>query len=351
MQSFLATAVVALGALAWLGCSRTVPSGQGHDGAAENAPLDASVSHGEAPTDASVAADAADAAGDAGPQSTTTRDARETFANAKLLSGRLVGHTSVVVKVKLEGGLVAAWKPSTRRGKERYRGEVAARRLALALGLPNVPEACLRSFSKAELARGLDADAAALVAQEAIGEPNGSIPGALMPWIADLQFPALEREPLLSQWKTALLGTNKASTTEDPRRAEATARFLGELSTLVAFDTISGNWDRFSGANIGKDPTSGQLLFIDNDGAFYETPPPDGLARNLRLLAGTKRFSRTFVAAMKAFDPTRLEAVFGEDLSGHPLLSPKAVAGVRSRIELVRSALESTSTEGRNAFP
>lgn len=343
MRSSLAKLVVALGAFAWLGCSRAVPSVQRQDADVAVAPS-ADVPHANAVGDAGHTHDASDAG-------QATKDANPAFVGAKLLSGRLVGHTSVVLKVKLEGGLTAAWKPNTRRGKERYRGEVAARRLGLALGLSNVPEACLRAFSKAEIMRALDKDAATLVAEEALGDAKGDVPGALMPWIADLQFPALESEPLLSQWKAGLLGPNKAGATEDPRRTEATSRFLGELSTLVAFDTISGNWDRFSGANIGKDPVSGQLLFIDNDGAFYEFPPPDGLARNLRLLAGTKRFSRTFVAAIAAFDPKRLEAVFGEDLAGHPLLSPKALAGVRSRLELVRAAIASTSAEGRDAFP
>ncbi len=342
MRSSLAKTVFALGTFAWFGCSRAVPSSQRQNADAEVPRADAEAPHAEAVRDAGHTGDT----GHAGHA--TTRDARAAFASAKLLSGRAVGHTSVVLKVKLEGGLTAAWKPNTRRGKERYRGEIAARRLALALGLPNVPEACLRAFSKAELAHALDADAATLVAEEALGDAKGDVPGALMPWIADLQFPALESEPLVSQWKAGLLGTNKVGATEEP---EATSRFLGELSTLVAFDTISGNWDRFSGANIGKDPVSGQLLFIDNDGAFYENPPPDGLARNVRLLAGTKRFSRTFVAAVRSFDAARLEAVLGEDLAGHPLLSPKALAGVRSRIELVRSAIASTSAEGRDAFP
>ena len=272
-------------------------------------------------------------------------DAREVFRRAKLLSGKPVGHTSVVFKVKLEGGLTAAWKPDSRRGKDRYRGEVAARRLASALGLPNVPEVCLRSFSKADLLRLLDPDGAALVTAEALVDSMGQVPGALVPWIADLTFPSLEAEPSLSRWRSGLAGKGDAASIDlDELR-------LADISTLIAFDALTGNWDRWSGANIGKDPSSGRLLFIDNDAAFSASPPPDGLTRNLRLLGATKRFSRAFVTALSGLDPTRLEEIFGTDLAGAPLLSAKAVAGVRARLVTVRAALDAAGPEGLRAFP
>src|ERR1700743_669270 len=47
-----------------------------------------------------------------------------------------------------------------------------------------------------------------------------------------------------------------------------------EISAMCVFDALPGNWDRWSGANIGIDATK-HLLFIDNDGAFYD-PVPQG---------------------------------------------------------------------------
>lgn len=275
------------------------------------------------------------------------RDAREAFFQAKGLSARLIGHTSVVLKWKLEGGLVAAWKPDSRRGRDRYRGEIAARRLGVALHLSNVPEACLRSFSKAELRQALDREGVALIESEVLADKNGDVPGALIPWIEGLGFPPLESEPLLGRWKAGLAGTATKTSDED-------AALFADLSTLIAFDTISGNWDRWSGANVGKDPHTGRLLFIDNDGAFYASPPPDALARNQRLLGATKRFSKAFTTALEALDAsdaTRLERVFGEDLAGKPLLAPKAVEGVRARLALVRAAIQKAGSEGRAALP
>lgn len=301
-----------------------------------NTPIETSaktdVSAGPTPI-ARPAVELADAAiaPDAAPEDAAASSA-SAYATAHPSGGKAIGHTSVVFKLKLEGGLVAAWKPDSRRGRDRYRGEVAAYRLAVALGLSNVPEALLRSFSKTEMRRALSAEALELFEAEAVTDARGLVPGALMPWIEGLTFPPLEAEPELSRWKKALA---QASDETDERRA-----LYADLSTLIVFDTVSGNWDRWSGANIGKDPIRGRLLFVDNDGAFYGAPPPDGLARQRRLLAGTKRFSKRFVTALRAFDANRLESVFGVDEAGKPLLSPRAVEGVRARLREVLVAIE-----------
>ncbi len=284
--------------------------------------------------DAATAPDAASE--DAAATTPSTPTIASAYATAHPSGGKAIGHTSVVFKLKLEGGLVAAWKPDSRRGRDRYRGEVAAYRLAVALGLSNVPEALLRSFSKAELRRVLSAEALELFETEAVADARGLVPGALMPWIDGLTFPPLEAEPELSRWKKGLA---QASTETDETRA-----LYADLSTLIVFDTVSGNWDRWSGANIGKDPSSGRLLFVDNDGAFYGAPPPDGLARQRRLLAGTKRFSKRFATALRAFDASRLESVFGEDEAGKPLLSPRAMEGVRARLREVLVAIDHGET-------
>jgi len=112
-----------------------------------------------------------------------------------------------VVKLRFEGGLVAAWKPDTRRGPGRYRGEVAARRLATALGLEaNVPEAMLRGFALDELRPGLPPEAVRLLEAEAVPARDGRIPGALIPWIPGLRFPPLDRQPALGRWRGELAG-------------------------------------------------------------------------------------------------------------------------------------------------
>lgn len=297
-----------------------------------------------------VARDAAsevhDAAAEADAVSTRAKpaDVRSAFLDAKLLGGKAIGHTSVVLKVRLEGGLEAAWKPNTRRGKNRFRGEVAARRLALALGLDAVPEAGLRCFAREELLRLTSGATRELLEAELMADPDGRVPGAILPWISGLTFPEVEREPLLSRWKKGLEGGRDAGSGDD-------STFLADMSTLLVFDSLTGNWDRMSGANVGRDPRTGRLLFVDNDGAFYEAPPPDGLARNTRLLHGAKRFSATFVAALDALDETSLAKVMGDDHLGRPLLSDKALAGVAARLRDTRAYVAKARGDGALDLP
>lgn len=296
-----------------------------------------------------VASETRDANADADAGTVTARmrppDVRPAFLDAKLLGGKAIGHTSVVLKVRLEGGLEAAWKPNTRRGKNRFRGEVAARRLALALGLDAVPEAGLRCFGREELLRLTSGATRELLEAELVADPDGRVPGAILPWIQGLTFPEVEREPLLSRWKRGLERPPRDGGADEP------PTFLADMSTLVVFDSLTGNWDRMSGANVGRDPRTGRLLFVDNDGAFYDAPPPDGLARNTRLLHGTKRFSATFVAALEALDETSLAEVMGHDHQGRPLLSEKALAGLVARARETRAYVTKTRREGALDLP
>ncbi|HRG98280.1 MAG TPA: hypothetical protein PLR99_18645 [Polyangiaceae bacterium] len=208
-----------------------------------------------------------------------------------------------------------------------------------------MPEAWLRGFTLAELRPALTPEAARLLEAEALPGRDGRVPGALIPWIAGLRFPPLDREPALGRWKRALAG-------ERDRDAgpEELAR-LGELSALVVFDTLSGNWDRWSGGNLGEHPVTGHLLFIDNDGAFLAAPPADALARQRRLLAGTRRFSASLARALAALDAERLDVVFGRDLSGGPLLGAEALSGVRARLLEARRAVATQALDAGAPLP
>lgn len=239
-------------------------------------------------------------------------------------SARSIGHTSIVFKVELASGKRAAWKPDAKKVRGRYRGEVAAYRLATALRLPNVPPACARTFdaAAARTAIGGSPEGARLLADEIIAE-KGGIHGVIIPWIERLRFWPIEKEPLRTEVRGWL------ASADIPMEKIALAR---QASELVAFDFITGNWDRYSGANVGLDASGSRVLFIDNDAAFMERPPPQELARNRARLEATMRFSRTLVATARALDAERLRAAFGEEAPGRPLLGDSVVAGVAGRI-------------------
>jgi len=275
--------------------------------------------------------DASDVARDAAkpsPAGDAAHDVLVDYKTASPVSGKSIGHTSVVFKLKLEGGLEAAYKPRSKRGPSRYKGEIAAYRLATALGLPNVPPALSRSFARATLLKALGGEASepgALYAKEAIAGETGDVPGALIPWIPHLGLMELHAEPLLSAWQGWLGGAGEVP--EDQRGLAA------QISTMIVFDYVTGNWDRWSGGNIGFEAQKRMLLFIDNDGAFYDAPPDGPLAAQKGRLNRVKRFSRGFVGRLRTLDPKALAAALGDESPGVPLLGEKALAGVNARRE------------------
>jgi hypothetical protein len=173
------------------------------------------------------------------------------------------------------------------------------------------------------------------------------VKGALMPWIDGLEFLALESAPLSGQWKQWL---RKGETVPDDQRELAR-----QTSTLVAFDYVTANWDRWSGGNVGIDKASGMLLYIDNDGAFFDVPPLEGLQRNKKLLEGIDKFSRSFVAKMRELDDEAISKALGEETPGVPLLSAKALAGVSQRrkqlLTIIDAKLSDAGDDAVLAFP
>jgi hypothetical protein len=267
-------------------------------------------------------------------------------------TSKSIGHTSVVFRIDFDsdaGALRAAYKPESKRGHKRYRGEVAAYRLAVALGIPNVPPAAIRTFQRDALRASTQGDAHALAlfddevidresrseAERFEAKPlgglggaaphlggSGRVYGALMPWIDKLEFIPLESPTEKARWKKEL--TSGAELPED-RRA-----LVAQISTLVVFDALTGNWDRWSGANVGIDKATGSLLFVDNDAAFFDPVPPL-FAAQLAILRGVDRFSRSLVRRLRTLDAVSMADAFGEEEPGSPLLSAHAVAAADQR--------------------
>jgi hypothetical protein len=292
-------------------CAALAACTKGTPGAGADAGADAHAG-ADAEADAHAGADAGAGAGadaDAGAGA-------DAFLSSPPRRAKSIGHTSVVFKVELANGAKAAFRPAYRRGPVRYKGEIAAYRLARALGLPNAPRAYPRTMS----ARALAAALGGPLPPEVLATGD-DVKGAIVPWIDGLEFLALEKEPLASKWRASM---KRGADVGD-------AALARQLAVMVGFDWLDGNWDRWSGGNVGSHPPSGTVLFIDNDGAFFETPPKDHLARQWRLLEGMDRFSRSFVLRVRALDPDALARAIGEESPGVPLLSDKALAGVEAR--------------------
>jgi hypothetical protein len=264
--------------------------------------------------------------------------AADPYADAAPISARSIGHTSYVLKVTLEGGFAAAYKPGSTlpRGKHRYKGEIAAYRLARALGLDNVPLAMPRAFSASAL-RGVfpTPKGAADFDHKAIVDAAGFVHGALMPWIRDYRALPLEEGSWRARWESWLM--NPATHVPDGQESLAAS-----ISTMLLFDYVTANWDRWSGGNMARAGDEGRLLFVDNDGAFYEHPAREPLAAQLTRIRRIVRFSRSFVASLHAVDDAKLRAAFGEETPGVPLLSDHVIADVEGRIATVLGIVDAS---------
>jgi hypothetical protein len=275
---------------------------------------------GEAATIAPV--DAAPAA-----EKDAEADKLEGYANAPPVSGRSIGHTSLVFKLRLEGDLDVAFKPKSRKplGTTRYKGEIAAYRLAEALGIQNVPLAIPRTFVAADVRKALaPTGGAAAWDKEALPEADGKVHGALIPWIANFEFYEGEHDPERSRWQGWLMSRDGV--------VPETDRWLaGQLSTMILFDYVTSNFDRWSGYNIGIDRLRHTVLFVDNDGTFYENPSQANLKEQLGRIEKVERFSKSFVAALRDFDVQKMEAAIGDEAPGAPLLPEKIVQAADER--------------------
>jgi hypothetical protein len=239
-----------------------------------------------------------------------------------------IGHTSYALKLTLSDGRRGVFKPRSRRplGDRRYRGEIAAYRLAKALGLDNVPRAVPRAFPLASLraACATSPGGAEQLDREVLADPDGAVRGAFIDWIDDYRELPVENSSWRARWQPWVLDSHAKLGKKE--RTLATA-----ISTMIVFDYVIANWDRYSGGNVARDGDSGSVLFVDNDGAFYEPPPPKPLARQFGMVRRIVRFSRRFVTALRALDRTKLADVFGEESPGRPLLPQSAVAATDVR--------------------
>ncbi len=231
---------------------------------------------------------------------------------AKPIEYRPVGVTSLVFRTQLDVPFRAAFKTATLQRPGSAVNEVAAYRLARCLGIDNVPPAVLRRVSTEELQRRL-----AYVFQArwsdfepvlAIG-PLGYVEVAAIYWIEDLQDLGLE------SWRDAQRVLAWLSIDgEAPPDRENLAR---QLSTLIAFDYLIGNWDRWSGGNLKGAPGGDYLYMRDHDAGFAGRISEPLQRRMLEPVKRTQRYSRSFVQALRLLDREKLIREFSRD----PLLA------------------------------
>lgn len=230
------------------------------------------------------------------------------LSSGEIKSAKPVGTSSVVFKLDIDGPIDGAFRPESRLNPRGHLSEVAAFRLGRALGIETVAPAVPRTLSWVELSRLVKASRPEAwdALEKDIVSRDGQVHGVAIYWIPELRelgFDTPDGVARFSRW----LAQDGAPASRDKSKLLA-----AQISTMLGFDYLIGNFDRFSGANMQGDASGERLLLRDHNMAFFE---PFRLQHHQRVLSRLKRaqrFSRRFVNAVRELDGPRLSGALAE---------------------------------------
>jgi hypothetical protein len=226
----------------------------------------------------------------------------------KPLTAKPVGTSSVVFKLDLEGPIDAAFRPENRLNPRGHLAEIAAYRVGRALGLDHVAPAVPRSLPYTDLQRLVQKDrpeAWAPLSAE-LSQRSGHVHGAAIYWIPELRELGFDTRDGIVRF------TRWLAQDGIPASRDKSKQLAAQLSTMLGFDYLIANFDRFSGANIQGDPQGQRLYLRDHNMAFFEPLRSAHHERVLTHLKRAQRFSRTFVNALKELDAQRLSGALAD---------------------------------------
>jgi hypothetical protein len=232
--------------------------------------------------------------------------------------------STLVFHLDLGDGLEVAFKPDRVGENHWWRHEVAGYRLARVLGIQGrVPPAISRSFPVTAF-RGFDRGANFIVTGHGA---NRAVEGAVLFWMPVLARTHLEEPASRREW-TPWLQPPRPIPPEHSRRAE-------QLGTLVVFDYLQANFDRFNSANIRQDEAGDLVLRDNNRGWFLENL----LRLNRGGIEDRIRMSEALYARVREATPEALRRELARDPHENPggLFPPQYVAyGQRQRALVAR---------------
>jgi len=274
------------------------------------------------------------------------------LSQSELSALRPVGSTSTVFRSQLDAPFRAAFKAATQRRPLGPVAEVAAYRLARCLGLDNVPPAVLRRVPVSVLQQQLDAEFVRQwprIAPRLLTEHDGSVEGAAIFWIEGLRKLDLASPSVRA-------GTQRVLSLSEPLPDPPPPLAAG-LSSLLAFDYLIGNWDRWSGGNVKGDAT-GQILYArDQDAAFGGRLSEPLQRRLLDPVLATERFSRQFVQRLRALTRSAYHSELARDavFAERPRLDERSLARLFDRratlLSHVNALIEERGEQRVLAFP
>ncbi|MGE0789128.1 MAG: hypothetical protein AB7S26_25875 [Sandaracinaceae bacterium] len=219
---------------------------------------------------------------------------------------RQVGTSSVTLRLDMTGSVTAAFKPRTDSHPRGWQAEIAAYRVARALGMDNVPPALARRFARPVLearfepAHPGDWDT---IRDEIRWDNPGVVRGAMIYWVPEMRRSELDTEAGLTPLWNGL--SAEGPVPSDPRAAD--------VAVMLAFDYLIGNWDRLSGGNVSQ-TANGERLFVRDHNVAFQAPLTGARYERVRgWLERVQRFPRGFVARLVDMDEATVRAAMAAD--------------------------------------
>lgn len=242
------------------------------------------------------------------------------------------GGTSLSLRLDFANGARASFKPEQTFPQSNPRREVAAYRIDRMLGIGHVPPAKTIKFKVADIVAAADPSyrtyTATRIAAEAIAR-DGELRGMVSWWIPEIRDARIGRFFVdeadgMTLW-TSYLQVGGTIPPESQKLVE-------QLVTLVLFDVIIDNADRWSGWNTKCSPDQQQLYFMDNTLSFSVFS--HGHDNNLKPLYRIQKFPRALIRKLRALTLESVTAMLAsdDDNSGlGPLLKPEEIRAIIAR--------------------
>lgn len=240
------------------------------------------------------------------------------------------GGTSLSLRLDFASGARAAFKPQQIHPQSDPRREIAAYRVDRMLGIARVPPAKLATFAVADLIAASDIAVRDLVvqrlAQEAIAK-DGFVHGELSWWIPEIRDAKIGEfridEPQgMFEWSSYLQVGAKI-----PPEMRG---LVAQIATMIVFDVVIDNADRWTGNNTKSAPDQRTLYFMDNTLSFSTFTV--GHEANLSQLHHIQVFPRDLIQRLRRLTIASLEIALdtGDDPLA-PLLQPAEMQAVLAR--------------------
>lgn len=240
------------------------------------------------------------------------------------------GGSSLTVRLDFQSGARAAFKPQQTHPQSDPRREIAAYRVDRLLGIGRVPPAKPVTFQLADLIAAAEplkrAATAVRFADEAIVN-DGVVRGQLSWWIPEISDATIggfriDEPGGIAQWTRHL----QVGAVIPPE----VHGLVTQIATMIVFDVLIDNADRWSGSNTKSSPDQRTLYFMDNTLSFslYTV----GHDSNLSPLRRIKVFPRALVQRLRSLTLADLESALdiGNDPLG-PLLQPAEIRAILTR--------------------